>query len=268
MQELTDELIKMFLEKEPLYTAVTFKLPKMNRSDLRIKEIEEYCSDCKQSRPFQDMASRGGGAGQAFRALSTGSSSYYFTCASCHNSKITILVKQTITEKNISLMKYGEFPRKVLDRDPVLQKFFSEDSDNFEKATVCLANGYGIAAFAYLRRIIENNINKLLDLLNEEINATDHDEKLLEAIIELRKETPMSEKIQIANNALPNYLVPDGLNPLGRLYQVLSDGVHSLSDKECLEKSGHVQECIRFLVSELAGRAKHRERFKGIVGKL
>lgn len=268
MEELSDRLIKEFLEQVPLYTIKTYNRPKVNRASLSINEIESHCVRCNQSRPFQDMRSRGSGAGYAVEALKTGISAFEFTCASCRKSKISILVEQTVTETTIALMKFGELPRKALERDPVLQKFFSEDSDNFEKATVCLANGYGIAAFAYYRRIIENNIYKLLDLLNEEIEATDHDQKLLEAIADLRKESAMSEKIKIANNALPKYLVPDGLNPLGRLYQVLSDGVHSLSDQECLDRSSHVKECIRFLVGELASRADHRKRFKGMVGKL
>ena len=38
----------------------------------------------------------------------------------------------------------------------------------------------------------------------------------------------MSEKIKVANTALPSHLKPDGLNPLGKLYQALSEGVHTL----------------------------------------
>ncbi|MFK5856341.1 MAG: hypothetical protein QM503_09440 [Bacteroidota bacterium] len=268
MEELSNKLIKEFLEHAPLYTTKTYKRPKVNRASLSIDEIESHCVRCNQSRPFQDMRSRGGGAGYTVEALKTGISAFELTCASCRKSTISVLVEQTVSEATIALMKFGELPRKALERDTVLQSFFLEDSDNFEKATVCLANGYGIAAFAYYRRIIENNIYKLLDLLSKEIEATDHDEKLLEAIADLRNESPMSDKIKIANSALPKYLVPDGLNPLGRLYQVLSDGVHSLTDQECLDQSSDVKECIRFLVGELASRADHRKRFKGMVGKL
>ena len=78
----------------------------------------------------------------------------------------------------------------------------------------------------------------------------------------------MSEKIKVANYALPDHLKPDGLNPLGRLYQALSEGVHSLSDQECLERAKVTSECLAFLVSELASRKEHRLRFKSIVGRL
>ena len=78
----------------------------------------------------------------------------------------------------------------------------------------------------------------------------------------------MSEKIRVANLALPLHLQPDGLNPLGRLYQVLSEGVHSLSDDDCLKKARATSECLAFLVSELASRKEHRARFKSMVGQL
>ena len=78
----------------------------------------------------------------------------------------------------------------------------------------------------------------------------------------------MSEKIRVANLALPPHLKPDGLNPLGKLYQALSEGIHSLSDTECLERAKAIGECLTFLVSELASRKEHRARFKSLVGGL
>jgi hypothetical protein len=268
MKELSDQDIKEFLEQSPLYVWQEFKRPRVNRGSLWIKEIKAYCEKCQQSRPFQDLRPGGSGSGYKIEALTTGNSYFEFSCVSCRKETHFFLVHQVLSEQTIKLMKFGELPRKPLERDTVLQKFFKEDCDNYEKAVVCLANGYGIAAFAYLRRIIENNISKLLDMLQEEAQATDQDSRVINAIGELRKESPISDKIKIANNALPKYLIPHGLNPLGRLYQVLSEGVHTYSDEECLEKSRGVKECIKYLVGELASRKEHRNRFASMVGKL
>jgi hypothetical protein len=139
---------------------------------------------------------------------------------------------------------------------------------SYEKALVCLANGYGIGAFAYFRRIVENNISELLDLLQEDAKATGAPPDILESISGLRKESPMKDKISIANKAVPSHLIVSGLNPLGRLYALLSDGVHGLSDEQCLEKAAVVKDCLRYLVSELATRKAHREQFVKAVGKL
>lgn len=268
LKELTDADIKEFLETAPLYSRREFKKPFRNRSSLWIGEIEAYCDVCKQSRPFQDLRSRGSGSGMAVSALKSGTSYFKFSCVSCRKSHREYLVEQVLDENNICLQKYGELPRSKIIRNQVLQNFLKDDLDNYEKAIVCLSHEYGVAAFAYYRRVVENNINNLLDLVQEDTQSSGGDQATLDAIGELRKNTPMSEKIKIANLALPSHLKPEGLNPLGRLYQVLSEGVHSLTEAECLVKAKATSECLTFLVSELASRKKNRNRFKSIVGKL
>ena len=42
----------------------------------------------------------------------------------------------------------------------------------------------------------------------------------------------------------------------------------ALTDAECLVKARATSECLTFLVSELASRRQHRERFKSMVGDL
>lgn len=268
MNELTDSDIKEFLETAPLYSWREFKRPSVNRNSLSINEIDAYCDICKQQRPFQDLRSRGGGSGMTVSALKSGTSYFTFSCVSCRKAHREYMVEQVLDDKTIRIQKYGELPRSKLRRNQALQKFFQDDLDNYEKAIVCLSHEYGIAAFVYFRRVIENNINALLDLLQEDAQSSGSDKSILDAIADLRKETPMSEKIKIANLALPNHLKPDGLNPLSRLYQVLSEGIHSLTEAECLKKSTATSKCLEFLISELASRAENRARFKNMVGKL
>lgn len=268
IKELTDTDIKAFLEAAPLYSWREFKQPRVNRSSLWIKEIDAYCDVCEQQRPFQDLRPRGSGSGLAVSALKSGTSYFEFSCVSCRKSHRKYLVEQMLDAENIRLQKYGELPRSKLPRNRALQKFLSDDLDNYEKAIICLSHEYGVAAFAYFRRVVENNIYKLLDLVQQDALSSGGDQATLGAIAELRKESPMSEKIKVANLALPSYLKPDGLNPLGRLYQVLSEGIHSLSESECLAKAKATSECLTFLVSELASRQEHRASFKSIVGEL
>ena len=268
MKPLTDSDIKEFLENAPLYVWREFRKPAVNRSSLWITEIDAFCETCDQLRPFQDLISRGGGAGMPVEALKTGTSYFEFTCVSCRKAKREYLVEQIVGEEIIGIQKYGERPRKPLTRDRVLQRFLKDDLKNYEKAIVCLSHEYGVAAFAYFRRVIENNINRLLDLVQEDAQSSTSGAEIISALAELRKESPMSEKIRIANHALPEHLKPDGLNPLGRLYQVLSEGVHNLSDEECLDRAKATSECLAFLVSELASRKEHRTRFKRMVGDL
>lgn len=271
MEILSDRNIKGFLENAPLYAWKEFAQPKNMRSSLLIREIDEFCETCNQNRPFQDLRSSGGGAGHPMAKkefLKSGNSYFNFTCVSCKKENHTFLVEQEVTEESVKLQKYGQKPRKKLERDSKLQKFFKADAEYYEKALISLNNGYGIAAFAYFRRIIELNIVQLLDLLASDLEPKDIDNPIKQAIDELRKESPMSDKIKIANNALPEYLKPDGLNPLGTIYSLLSDGVHRLTDEECLVKAENLQACLSFLVAELASRKRNKESFKKMVGSL
>lgn len=265
---LTNANIKSFLESAPLYSWRHFKKPQVNLSNLHINEIDSYCDHCEQNRPFHDLRSRGGGTGFTTPALTTGTSYFNFTCVSCKKTSRTYLVEQAVDDETINIQKYGELPRAKIPRNKTLQKFMKDDRDNYEKAVICLSHEYGVAAFAYFRRVVENNINRLLDLLQEDIQSSGGSNENLEALQSLRNTSPMSEKIKIANLALPAHLQPDGLNPLGRLYQVLSEGVHSLSEQECLMKAKATSECLAFLVSELASRKEHRARFKSMVNQL
>ena len=265
---LTDAEIKQFLETAAVYSWREFNRPPANRSSLAIQEIDSFCEVCGQQRPFQDLRNRGSRASFATEALESGTSSFEFKCAPCKKAQRLFLVEQVVEEQTIKLQKFGELPRKPLPRDPILQKFFADDLTLYERAVVCLANEYGIAAFAYFRRVTETNIGRLLDLLQEDAKSSEADPSIAEALAQLRQESPMSEKIRVANLALPPHLKPDGLNPLGKLYQALSEGIHSLSDAECLERAKAIGECLTFLTSELASRKEHRARFKSLVGGL
>lgn len=78
----------------------------------------------------------------------------------------------------------------------------------------------------------------------------------------------MSDKIKVANKALPKYLKPKGLNPLSRLYKVLSEDVHIWNEQECLDKTSEIQGCVKYLKSELSDRKKNQGKFKSMVGSL
>jgi len=268
LEELSDADIKAFLETAPLYAWRVFNRPLVDRRSLWIKEIDAFCEICNQQRPFQDLRSSGSGFGQPLSVLDTGTSYFKFTCVSCKKSHREYLVEQVLDDENVRVQKYGELPRMPLVRDRVLQKFLKDDLENYEKAVVCLSHEYGVAAFAYFRRVVENNINRLLDLVQEDAQSSAANANVISGLAELRKSSPMSDKISVANHALPEHLKLDGLNPLGRLYQVLSEGVHTLSDEECLNRAKAIRECLSFLVSELASRKEHRSRFKSMVGEL
>jgi len=256
--ELTEK-IKDFLENTPLYTPKSFEGGRLSLRALKILEIQADCNTCDASKPFHNTDQHNTLVEMEWGKFGS-SRLVHFVCVTCRaNYKSFWINAEQVDDENYQIIKIGENPQKELPRNKALSKFFSKDKSDYNKAVVCLANGYGVAAFAYMRRIVEHNINDLLDLIRESVDPSSN---LINKIDELKKTSPMSDKIEIANHALPDYLKPDGFNPLGQIYGLLSDGVHSLPDEECLDKAQDLQACLEFLISELATHKKNREEFK------
>lgn len=260
-----EKILKEFFEDAPLYTPIMLPGDIETRRSYKLREIQAHCLNCNESKPFHNKEPE---SYVLFMEKYTNSRDFIlkFECVTCKESCIKYWVTMAqIDDANIQFQKIGQDPQKELPRNKELSKFFKKDKDDYNKAVVCLTHGYGVAAFAYMRRIVEKNILSLLDLIAEDESI---DETVKEALQSLRKESSMADKIKVANNALPGYLKPDGINPLGAIYKVLSEGVHSLPDEKCLEKANILQNCLLFMISELASHKRNRENFKKSIGML
>jgi len=253
--------LREFFENAAIYSEVLFKRRwSYSYTEYNLKEIESWCENCNTSKPFHNMQSETNIIFKIHDDADSGVFLSEFSCVTCNQSiKRYFCSYKQIDLEYFKIIKCGETPQKPIERNKELQKFFGNDKQNFNKANVCLANGYGIGAFVYFRRIIEDNISNLLDSIASDEDA---DESMLNAIAELKAASPMSNRIDIAKRALPPYLMMDGHNPLGAMYGILSEGVHVLSDEECLRRASVVKNCLLFMVSELANHKRRKEVFK------
>ena len=255
-------ILKDLLQNEPTYKFV--QIPNNTQGDffrarLMLKEVEGWCENCQSIKPFHNT-NKYNFIGDFDDDSIVETFKITFKCVSCLIDKKSYFIAVRKFDDNIlEVAKIGEFPQKELPKNKQLSKFFSEDKADYYKAVVCLANGYGAGAFVYFRRIVEKNIDHLLNMIKEGI---DKESPLNAKIAELKTTSPMSDKISIANHALPDYLKPDGFNPLGQIYGLLSDGVHSLPDEDCLDKANNLQACLEYLISELATHKQNKEDFK------
>lgn len=260
-----ENILKEFFENSALYTPITLEGRRGWIRAHKLREIQADCPVCDTSKPFHN---EDGGDHVIYMTGDVDSREFVlsFKCVTCKISSKKFWVKMTqIDNDSLQFQKIGQDPQKELPRSRALSKFFKEDKHEYNKAVICLANGYGVAAFVYMRRVIEKNINRLLDLINENV---DSQSSLAQSLAKLKTTSPMSDKIEIANQALPDYLKPDGFNPLGQIYGLLSDGVHSLPDEQCLDKAQDLQACLEFLISELAAHKKNKEDFKSRLSSL
>ena len=115
---------------------------------------------------------------------------------------------------------------------------------------MCMSQGYGLGAVAYFRRVIENEVVALLDLVEDAAKA-DGDEEALDAVRGARESHVAEEKLRLVAEHVPRGLRPSGVNPLAVLYGGFSRGIHALSDEECLAVALELRTAFDFVFKNL-----------------
>lgn len=146
------------------------------------------------------------------------------------------------------LQKIGQFP-SLADLDtPDLQKYRGVLGDQgfreLNRAVGLASHGVGVGAFVYLRRIFENLIEEARQVASAQ-PVWDQD---------AFERSRMDEKIVILKDYLPNFLVENRT-----LYSIMSVGVHTLSEDECLEAFPVIRVAIELILDDQLER-KAREK--------
>lgn len=142
-------------------------------------------------------------------------------------------------EARFFLSKIGQFP-SIADLefskfDKYKKTLKPEDLRELKKAVGLSANGIGIGAFVYLRRVFENLIE---EKHQEIINLSTWDE-------EKYKYSKVDEKILLLKDKLPLLMVE-----YRKVYSIISKGIHELSEQECLEYFNVVLDAITLILEE------------------
>ena len=105
----------------------------------------------------------------------------------------------------------------------------------YKKALINANFSHGIGALAYFRRVIENKVNALIDLIAEVARTANFELEQLSHIDEIKNDRRVDVRIEFASKILPMHLRPGGHNPLDKLYAAASAGLHGESDEDCLQ---------------------------------
>ena len=142
------------------------------------------------------------------------------------------------------------------------------DRDLFLRGRRAENHGLGIGAFAYYRRVVENQKGRIIKEMGrvaQKLGAKD-DVVALFAAAELEKQ--FSKAIDTIKSTIPESLRIGGHNPLTLLHSALSEGIHDHTDEECLA----LATSIRVILTELAERTsqalKDDAELKEAVSKL
>ena len=218
---------------------------------MRTPEIQLHCEheNCNGVRFFRCVS------GKEHELNSKNYEFFYvkYRCSNCQSVEKTFSLAAKVQvdgKPQGECYKFGELPTFGPPVSPKLIKLIGPDRDEFLKGRRCENQGLGVGAFIYYRRVVENQKNRILGEIikvSEKIGATaDKIEKLNLAVTE----TQFSKALDIAKDAMPESLLINGHSPILLLHSALSEGVHVLSDEQCLEMAGSV----RVVLGELSDR--------------
>lgn len=182
-----------------------------------------------------------------------------YRCSNCQEHRKTYALAAKIDRdesKTGELYKFGEMPTFGPPTPPRLVKLIGPDRAIFLKGRRCENQGLGIGAFIYYRRVVENQKNRIFsEILKvaEKLSASPESLEILRSAI---KETQFKKALEIAKDAIPESLLINGHNPVQLLHGALSEGVHELSDEECLELASSVRVVLGELSERLAQALK------------
>ena len=176
-----------------------------------------------------------------------------YKCSNCMKAeKIFFLeLKFDVAKSNHGYAyKFGELPPFGPRTPSRLIKLIGPDREDFLKGRNCESQGLGIGAFAYYRRIVENQKTRILEEVIRVAEKVSADEDTISTLGDARNETRFSEAVNLVKDAIPQALLISGENPLTLLYAALSEGLHCQDDTTCLEAARD----IRLVLAELAER--------------
>ena len=167
------------------------------------------------------------------------------------------------------VVKIGQYPALSIAIPKALRKNLGEGAASlYKKALVCRNEGYGLAAVTYIRRVVEDKTDELIDVVSDLAASHNVEPETIKKIRAAKDErTTYDNKLKIAATVFPDSLVIDGVNPLGELYSLVSAGIHDLTEEECIAVADETKSVFEFTFSNLRAETKKRRDFVSKVKK-
>lgn len=177
-----------------------------------------------------------------------------YSCKNCSSINKTFAVSLTTEDlESGHIYKYGEYPAFGPPTPARLITLIGPDREAFLQGRRAENSGLGIGAFAYYRRVVENQKNRIIAEIARvarTLGSTPETDTLFESAT---RETQFSKSVEMVNDVIPQALMINGRNPLTLLHSALSKGLHDdgMTDDRCLQ----IAQSIRTILGELAERA-------------
>jgi hypothetical protein len=191
-----------------------------------------------------------------------------YKCRNCTERSVTYIFFWNDAEKSTggTFFKIGQYP-PLSYRPPkeLARRLSKEDRSFYERALICRNFNYGLGAVAYMRRVVENRTNDLLDLIEAALKAEGVTGQPLAEIEEIKKSKIYDKKLEVAQKLLPARLIKEGENPIKKVHALTSEAIHERPEQECIDIFDSSRVAFEYVLSELQGEVARAEEYaKGL----
>ena len=271
-KELTTRIAEL-IAKWPLYRKLRFKNDSLHDYP---EIVRTHCPICGGERNFDQFSYEGmkvrrrgndpfgpeqlDTARGAIRTIS-------YRCPDCKRHWVSFVIhwEQRLLGGENAVQKCGQYPEIETMIDSDLEKSISTQDVSLLKKAIRARNfNFGLASVAYLRRVVENQIEPLIDRLLQEQKAGNA--RLKAKIEKAKKDRGFRKRLELVGGILPEYLKPQsGQNPFVHLYRLASEGLHNLPEDECIQIFDESIIVFSFVFRELR---RHQDEVKSFAESL
>lgn len=258
---------KEFVEEYPLYRKYKVDNMPSTLDKFPKVQINMSCPICKSNQTFSMRNEYFENAGYMNAPSGGKGVRLLYKCTHCEKFERFFFIKIGGDKSDTWLMKIGQYPAWEISGEPNVERLLGAHAEYYKKGLICESQGYGIGAFGYYRRIVEETIDELLSEIADLISGEEL-EKYNDALSKTKETIVTAEKIELVKDLLPPILRPDGMNPLSALHSALSQGLHAESDEDCLDLAQHCREVLVFLVNQVAASKETSKSFTNSMRRL
>lgn len=197
----------------------------------------------------------------------------HFVTYRCRNCKET---EKTYTfwaylykdEINGTIYKFGEHPSFGPPTPARVITLVGAERGYYLKGRRSENQGLGIAAFAYYRRVIENQKDKIFNEIIRVSKKLGAEQEIIDDLEKAKKETQFSKAVFEVKHGIPQKLLINGHNPLTLLHSALSEGLHAQTDEQCLELATSIRIVLSDFVDRIANALKDENELNSAINRL
>jgi hypothetical protein len=176
-----------------------------------------------------------------------------YECRNCQNVRkiyaISVL-KDGEPGPSGTAYKFGEYPPFGPPTPARVIHLIGPDRELYLQGRRAENQGFGIGAYAYYRRVVENQKGRIIREMGRVAKKLGAPAAVIIDFEAAASETQFSTAIDRIKSGIPSTLLMNGHNPLSLLHTALSEGLHEQHDAACLE----LATSIRLVLTELAER--------------